>query len=287
MELRQLEYVVAVAEEASFTRAAARCHVAQPGISAQVRRLERELGHELFDRSGRTVRVTEAGMAVVTLAREALRTVDSIVLVADELRGLVRGHVAVGTMAAGPPGILTATLAELHSSHPGVDVTLIEAPSNELLARVREGVLDLAVVGFATAPVDLQVDVLHDDVLAAGVASPWPRRTISLEALADHDLVCLPKGTGIRASLDEGCAANRLRPRVALEASRPEVVADLAARGLGVAVLPEAFLRTRRDLTTIRITRPVLRGRIAAVWRRDRLSPAARALVTVWRRRRT
>jgi DNA-binding transcriptional LysR family regulator len=77
MELRQLEYFVAVAEEASFTRAAERVHVAQPGVSAQIRRLERELGHDLLDRSGRTVTLTDVGAAVLPLARAALQSVES------------------------------------------------------------------------------------------------------------------------------------------------------------------------------------------------------------------
>src|SRR5690242_21123495 len=100
MELRQLEYFVAVAEEGSFTRAAARVHVAQPGVSAQVRQLERELGQELFDRSGRTVRLTEVGEAVLPFARAALEAVDGAHRTVEELTGLLRGQVAVGMVTA-------------------------------------------------------------------------------------------------------------------------------------------------------------------------------------------
>lgn len=100
MELHELEYLVAVAEEASFTRAAGRVHVAQPGVSAQIRRLEREFGEELFDRSGRTVRLTEVGSAVLPYARAALRAVDAARLAADELTGLVSGRVMVGMVTA-------------------------------------------------------------------------------------------------------------------------------------------------------------------------------------------
>src|SRR3954447_11941814 len=96
MQLRQLEYFIAVAEEGSFTRAAARVHVAQPGVSAQVRQLERELGEPLFDRSGRAVRLTEIGAAVLPFARAALEAVDGLRLAVDELAGLMRGRVAVG-----------------------------------------------------------------------------------------------------------------------------------------------------------------------------------------------
>src|SRR5436190_20936586 len=100
MELRQLEYFVAVAEEASFTKAAARVHVAQPGVSAQIRQLERELGQDLFDRTGRAVRLTEVGVAVLPYARAALEAVAGARLAVDELTGLLRGRIAVGMLTA-------------------------------------------------------------------------------------------------------------------------------------------------------------------------------------------
>src|SRR5215211_2069694 len=100
MELRHFEYFVAVAEESSFTRAAARVHVAQPGVSAQIRQLERELVQELFDRSGRTVRLTEVGEAVLPYARAALEAVDGARCAVEDLTGLLRGQVAVGMVTA-------------------------------------------------------------------------------------------------------------------------------------------------------------------------------------------
>src|SRR5215470_6493098 len=109
MELRQLQYFVTVVEEANFTRAAARMHVAQPGVSAQIRQLERELGHELLDRGGRSVTVTEVGAAVLPFARAALAAVEGARLAVDELAGLVRGHVAFGMITSHAfdiPGLL-------------------------------------------------------------------------------------------------------------------------------------------------------------------------------------
>jgi DNA-binding transcriptional LysR family regulator len=292
MELHQLEYLVAVAEETSFTKAAARVRVAQPGVSAQIRRLERELGHDLFDRSGRSVRLTDAGAAIVPLARSALSAVTEIAVVADELRGMLRGQVAVGMMPSCPPDVITGALAAFHDEHPGVGVRLIEALSAELHARLREGAIDLAVIGFASPPGrGIHVEIINDDVLVAAVErghAAASRTNMSLRALVDHDLVCLPRGSGIRASLDEGCATARLQSRVALEASNPEVVADLAALGLGVAVLPESYARTRDDLHLLRLSRPTLRARVGVAWRADgRLSPAATALVTLWQNRRS
>jgi DNA-binding transcriptional LysR family regulator len=244
----------------------------------------------LFDRSGRSVRPSEAGAAVLPLARAALSAVAAIGAVADELRGVLRGHIAVGMMTSCPPDVITGTLAAFHDKHPGVDITLIEAPSADLLADLRDGAIDLAVIGFASPPGrGIHAEIINDDVLVAAVERHHAlatRTSMSLRALVDHDLICLPRGSGIRAGLDEGCAAARVQARVALEASNPEVVAGLAALGLGVAVLPESYARTRDDLHLMRLSRPTLRARVGVAWRADgRLSPAASALVTLWQHR--
>src|SRR4051812_26995647 len=117
MELRQLEYFVAVAEEASFTRASERGLVAQSGVSAQVRRLERELGVELLERGARRVTVTDAGAAVLPFARDALAAVAGVRSAVDELTGLVRGRVRIGMVTAGPAVLLTEHLAGFHAQH--------------------------------------------------------------------------------------------------------------------------------------------------------------------------
>src|SRR5215469_12417561 len=130
MELRQLEYLVTVADEASFTRAAARLHVAQPGVSAQIRRLEREVGQELLDRTGRAVRPTEAGAAVLEHARAALAAIAQARLAVDELTGLVRGRVAMGVLTGCGGLDLAGLLATFHRRHPGVEISLTEDNSD-------------------------------------------------------------------------------------------------------------------------------------------------------------
>src|SRR6266536_1762639 len=244
MELRQLEYFVTVAEEASFTKAAAKVHVAQPGVSAQVRRLERELGQDLLDRSGRTVRLTEVGAAVLPYARAALGAVAGARLAVDELTGLVRGHVAVGMVVACSSLDLPAT------TPPGIEIQIV-------------------------ADEPLVAAVSHSDALAA-------RTTITLQALRHRELISLPRGTGLRSSLDDACATAGFRPRIAFEASDPRVLAQLAGRGLGVAILPEAVAHAHpTELHAVAVTGPEMRGRLALAWRAEGpISPAARALIS-------
>src|SRR5581483_3741609 len=118
MELRPLRYLVPVAEEGSFTGAARRLHVAQPGISAQVKELERELGEPLLDRAGRTVRPTAAGAAVLPYARAALDAVEGARQAVSELTGLIQGHVTVGAVASVAAVDLPGLLVSFHDKHP-------------------------------------------------------------------------------------------------------------------------------------------------------------------------
>ncbi|MEV4257683.1 LysR substrate-binding domain-containing protein [Spirillospora sp. NPDC049652] len=285
MELRQLRYFVAVAEEASFTRAAERMHVAQPGISAQVKQLEREFGQDLFDRSGRAVRLTEAGEAVLPYARAALWAADGARLAVDELTGLIRGRVAVGTVTSMPSGLVPDLLAGLHRDHPGVEITLTEGTSADFLRALLDGRLDLAFVGLADEPppgvavqtyVDerLVVVVAPDDALAG-------RTAVRLPELRDRRLMSLPRGTGIRAIVEAGCVAAGFEPTVAFEAADPLVLLELVTRGLGVAIVPESLARAHPELVhPVTIDGPELRGRVVLAWRAEGpMSPAARELL--------
>jgi len=279
MELRQLEYFVAVVEEASFTRAAERVHVAQPGVSAQIRRLERELGHDLLDRSGRTVTPTDIGAAVLPLARAALRSVESARRTVEEMAGLVRGAVRVGMVVSCGIMDLPELLSSFHELHPGVEITLAEANSDALIASLLDGQLDFALVGYAgAAPDGLSVRVLADEPLVAAVsaADPWyGRESVPLDELLERGLICLPPGTGLRGALDAACGGRQ--PRIALEASAPPMVITLAQRGLGPAILAESMAA---DLHAVRITDPTPWSRLSFAWRTEGPhSPAARALI--------
>jgi len=283
MELHQLEYFVAVAEEASFTRAASRVHVAQPGVSAQVRRLESELGQQLLDRSGRSVRLTEVGSAVLPFARAALDAVANARLTVDDLAGLVRGQVTVGMVSGCALPALAELLAGFHDRHPGVAIALVEDNSDRLVERLRDGRLDLALIGWAEqTPADIDSVVLVDEELVAVAAPGHPLAgagagAITIRQLRDLPLVSLPRGTGVRAALDAACAAAGFTPRIVFEASALPMVVELAGRGLGLAVVPASI---PNGPGILRLTDPQLRSRLELAWRcAPAANPAARALI--------
>jgi DNA-binding transcriptional LysR family regulator len=290
MELRQLEYFIAVVDEGGFTRAAERLRVAQPGVSAAIAKLERELGQPLLHRSGRRTEITEAGQAVLPYARAALHAVAGAQAAVDELSGVLRGRVAVGMVTACSAVELSTLLATFHREHPGVEVQLSEATSDALVDGLREGRLDLAWVALSgPAPAGVESRTLIDEPYVAAVAPEHPLATRSVLAVADLrdlPLACLPQGSGQRAAVERACAAAGFAPRVAFEGSALDTLAELAAQDIAVAILPRsvaAALGAR--LRPMLIDDQQLRGRVALAWRAGGPSaPAGRALLRVAQR---
>ncbi|MFD4370820.1 LysR family transcriptional regulator [Streptomyces sp. NPDC058486] len=283
MDLRQLEYFVAVAEERNFTRAAERVHISQSGVSAQIRRLEHELGAELFDRSARTVTLTAAGEAALPHARAALASAGAVGRAVDEVTGLVRGRLTVGMVVGCTITPLFDALAAFHAAHPGVEILLQEDSSERLVDGVRGGTLDLALIGAAGATPDgLDALTIISEGLVAAVPAGHPlagRGQLTLDELAAHPLVCMPPGTGLRAVLDQACAARDLHPAVALEAGAADALADLAARGLGVAVLSASMAEAYTDrLTALPLADADVPALLALVWKPTH-QPAVRAFL--------
>lgn len=288
MDLRQLEYFVAVAEERNFTRAAERVHISQSGVSARIGRLERELGAELFDRSARTVTLTVAGKAALEHARAALAAAGAVGRAVGEVTGLIRGRLTVGMVVGCTLTPLFDALAAFHEAHPGVEIALLEDRSDRLLDGVRTGAVDLALIGTATAAPDgLESLTLISERLVVAVPAGHPlarRRQVALRDLMTHPIVCMPPGTGLRAVFDEACAEQGLRPAIALEAGAAQAIADLAVRGLGVAVLSVSMAETYRDRLTVRplvdVGTPAL---LALVWKGAH-NPAVHAMLVHARR---
>ncbi|MFJ3667489.1 LysR family transcriptional regulator, partial [Streptomyces sp. NPDC090106] len=193
MELRQLEYFVAVAEEQNFTRAADRVHISQSGVSAQIRQLERELGAELFDRSARTVTLTVAGKAALEHARAALAAAGAVGQAVGEVTGLIRGRLTVGMVIGCTLTPLFDALAAFHQAHPGVEISLLEDSSDRLVEGVRTGAVDLALIGAAAAtPEGLDALTIISERLAVAVPAGHPlakQRRVTLRDLVAYPIV--------------------------------------------------------------------------------------------------
>src|SRR6202158_1664525 len=215
MELRQLEYFIAVAEEANFTRAAERVHISQSGISAQIRQLEHDLGATLIDRSGRTATLTTAGTAALEHARAALASAAAVRQAVDEVNGLIRGRLVVGMVTACTVTPLFDALAAFHLAHPGVEITLIEDNSDRLTERVRTGAADLALIGApGTPPPGLGALPIVSERLVAAVPPGHPlagRPRATLADISAYPIVCMPERTGVPRVVDQRCPARGIK----------------------------------------------------------------------------
>jgi len=285
MELRQLRYCVAVADRLHFTRAAQDLHVAQPALSQQIRRLEAELGLELFARTSRSVALTQAGEAVVARARRILAEADAIEQDVEALRGLLRGRVVIGAMQSLGPFDLPGLLADFHGQHPGVDVVLRENTTQRMLAMIGADELDLALAGIdGPLPAGVETRPLYSEDLVLAVAPDHPlagRRRIRPEALPPGPFVFFREGSGLRSATQRVLEAARIQPQVRFETSELSRVRALAARGLGVALMPRSDTEGPGPrVATVDIGPPTPRRSVGLVWRADRRrAPAAEAFL--------
>ncbi|WP_345713253.1 LysR substrate-binding domain-containing protein, partial [Kineococcus glutinatus] len=198
----------------------------------------------------------------------------------DDVAGLLRGEVRAGMVTGcALPGFFDA-IAEFSAEHPGVRTGLREGTSADLVEAVREGFLDLAVVGAHGEPAPgLGSLVLVDEpLIALRRRDADPPAVLALAELCAGPLVTLPVGAGIRAALDAACAGLGPQPRPAFEASTPEVVAGLAARGLGTAVLSASMSGVHPDLVRVDLV-PAPTARLEVVWREPPPGPAVRRLL--------
>ncbi len=284
MELQQLRYVAAVVDEGSFTAAAARLHVAQSGVSQQVRKLERELGVRLLDRSTRRVALTPEGRRILPSLRAALEGADAAMSKARALRGLLAGELRIGTVSGLDWEPLIEALARLHDAHPGLEVRLLERDSSGLVEGVREGKFDVALATWAgPAPEDLVGTIVADDRLIAAVSldHPWAGRgSVSVPELLTAPLICPPRGSGSRDALDAAAARAGLTFEPRWEASTPVLARRLAVRALGVAVASESALRGWADSVAICIEDEEARSRLGVV-HRPSPGPAAAAFLAL------
>jgi DNA-binding transcriptional LysR family regulator len=244
MELRHLEYFVAVAEERSFTRAAARLHVVQSGVSAAIKALERELDAPLLERTSKRVALTDAGEALLPRARATLDAATAARDVVDEVRGGLRGTLRMGTLTSVGLIDVPALLGDFHRTHPGVTVqlTVSSRGSAGLIESLLGGSLDLALVSEAGRPPAgvriRQVAWRRLDLVVPAGHRLAGRTEVRIEDLAGEPFVDFPTGYGNRAVVDRAFAAAGVDRHVAIEVIDIGSGAAFVSQGLGIAVLP-------------------------------------------------
>jgi LysR family transcriptional activator of glutamate synthase operon len=288
MELRQFRYVEAVARHRHFTRAAEELHVAQSALSHQIRRLEAELGTELFERTSRRVAPTEAGEAVAVRARRILAEVDGTREEVDELRGVIRGHISIGALLTAGEIDFPRLMTAFSESYPGIEVAFREGTAGDMFQYLAQDEVDAAFAMLAgRPPEDLVIERLGEDELVAVFAPGSAPRKGSIRAadLREHAIVAPRSGSAVKQALDEFFARAEEPLRVSLESGDPFLLRCLVAGGFGAAILPRSLIRREGPPVDVRGLRPAVRLPVALLWRERRnTSPAARAFIEFARR---
>ncbi len=282
MELRHLRYFEAVARHSHVTRAAAELHIAQPALSKQISQLERELGIALFDRVGRSLRLTEAGEALLPYARAVLAQVEEARAAMAERIGLKAGRVSIGAPPTVGAHLLPPLLTVFHQRYPGITLRLHEAGIQSLLDLLESGLTDLAVLALPVEGEQLAVAPLLNEPLVLIVSPLHPlakRSDVSMSELRNERWILSPANYELREATLKACREAGFTPQTVLEGGETETLVRFVAAGLGIALVPALAVSGFSSVVSLNIRDQPLTRSLGLVWRRDRMaSPAARAL---------
>lgn len=287
MDVRQLEYFLAVVDNGGFNRAAKALYLAQPSLSQAIRVLERDLGSLLFHRIGRGVVLTEAGRALVEPARRAVRSLEVARDSIGAVTGLRTGRVDIAAMPSQAVEPLSGMVERFTTAHPGMSVAIKQAPwPRTVIEMVHTGITELGLLA-APEPVveaDLAVRELgrHRFVLVTAPDGPFePGSVVTAEKLSGQRVIAGQPGTGMRRYIDD-LKAGGLDVTIAVETEHREAILPLVLRGVGAAVLTEAWT-TLAEVSGALVLRlePAAHLHVALVSRTDRLSPAAAEFLRV------
>jgi LysR family transcriptional regulator, hydrogen peroxide-inducible genes activator len=280
MELHQLRYFCAIAETGSFSRAAQQSHVSQPSLSQQIRKLEDELGARLFDRLGRTVRLTELGTAFLPRARAVLRDLEAARSDVVEKKTSISGPLYVGAIPTIAPYFLPPVLASFSRKYPQARVTIVEEITPLLLEKLRAGTMDVAIVALPLHARSREFESfpLTAERLYAVLPKRHPlgrRRAVSLGELRDNPFLLLRDGHCFREAAVAACNRARLNPNIVFESGQFSSILSMVAAGLGVSVVPAMAIENKRQCSFIPIEDERATRTIGAVVLKGRSLPRA------------
>lgn len=247
MEIHQLRYFVAVADEGSFSRAAAREHVAQPSLSQQIQKLEAEMDHRLFDRLPRSVVMTEAGKCLLEYARRILVEIAEARRCLDDLKRDIAGRLTVGAIPTIAPYVLPELIGKFQSSYPKVDLEIFEDTTENLALRLEDGTLDLAIMSTCQQSPTLERHPLGKEALLLLLPNQHPlakKKKIRWSDLKSQKFLLLHEVHCLSAQVCELLATNNLRPELALRGAQLATIAQMVATGMGVSLVPQMMIET-------------------------------------------
>jgi LysR family transcriptional regulator, hydrogen peroxide-inducible genes activator len=273
MELHQLRYFCAVAETGSFSRAAEQSHISQPSLSQQILKLEGELGARLFDRLGRSVRLTDLGKTLLPRARAVLRELEAAKGEVIERKDFIGGSVTVGVIPTIAPYFLPPVLTSFAKKFPQARLTVVEEITPILLDRLRAGTIDVALLALPVRGHEFDTLPLLTEPLFAALPRKHPlaqRSTLSLRDLRKEPFLLLRDGHCFRDTVVGACERARLKPQIVFESGQFSSLLSLVGTGMGVSIVPEMAVKENSSCRYIRLADAEATRTIGAVVLRGR-----------------
>ncbi|MGP9022548.1 transcriptional regulator CynR [Streptomyces sp. BR1] len=287
LELRHLRYLLAVAEHGSFTRAAEELHISQPTLSQQIKQLEHTVGTQLLDRTGRAVRLTDAGGTYVHYARRALRDLAAAERAVLDVADLSRGSLRLAVTPTFTAYLTGPLVAEIHSRHPGITLDVREMTQDRIESGLLADELDLGIAFHGDHASGIAATPLFTETLSLVVAAdrtPDAEPPLPASNLSERQLALLSGDFATRTHIDAYLAAQRVRPHIAVEANSIQALTEIVRRTPLATVLPDAVTHDHPHLRPVTLE-PPLPARTVALLRRESAyqSAAARAFARLTR----
>jgi len=247
MEFRQLQYVIQIAKEHNFSRAAEKLHIAQPSLSQQLSKLEQELGLLLFRRTTNSVELTQAGQVFVERAQQIVDTIEQLKQEMDDMAQMRRGRLVVGTLPITGSHVLPLVLPVFGEQYPQIEVVLVEETTAKLEQLTASGGTDISLLSLPLIDTSLSWTPYMEEEICLAVPQQHPLAArdnpVAIAELRDEPFIGLKRGQGFRQITVEYCQEAGFSPQIVFESSNIETVQSLVAGGMGIAFVPRMLTR--------------------------------------------
>lgn len=275
MELKQLEYFIVLCQELHFTRAAEKLGIAQPSLSQQIALLEHEVGMPLFDRIGKKNKLTDAGKTLLHHSYNVFHEISQAQAAISELQGLERGTLKIGSLLTVVNYLLSPTVIGFHHAYPNVELSIQGLRTGDIYKGLLQNELDLGIIFLPLEHEDLEAIPLYKEELAFAAPKDHPlakEKGVSLQVLKETSTILLPETYFLRQVVNEQCRFMNFEPKPVLEMTTMESIIQMVSQGVGVTILPKAYLDyiNHAQITTIPIKDPVITTQIGIAYRKNK-----------------
>ncbi|PEM38129.1 LysR family transcriptional regulator [Bacillus pseudomycoides] len=280
IELRQLEYFVAVSNELHFTKAAEKLNISQPSLSQQIRALEHEIGMPLFDRIGKKISLTEAGRILLSHSKKVFHEVEQAYAAIQDLNGLQQGKLTIGALLTTVNYLLPPAILNFNELYPNIELSVLGPRTGEIREKLLQNELDIGITFLPVQDKEIISIPLYQNELTLVVPTNHEltqHTTVTMGVLQKYPIILLPKNFFLTQLIRSHCQNFNFTPKPILEISTMESLIHMVSKGMGITVLPKPYIDflQSNSIQAIKIKNPTATIEIGIIYRKDKYMCAA------------